>query len=249
MVKWLRRFAKLLRHVGDGSRRLPNSDWTAAEVGAHLQVIVGDAYVALLSGAKHPWPSFEEGPRVNAELLAKVPERALKPLADRIEADGVELAGRLRTHTRPLHFVVTELPASSVAAMVAGECMVHGWDVARAFDLPWPIPPQDAILVVRATEPLLPALVDPAKRDFRATFGVRLRGGPTFTLAFADGALTVSDGSPARADCRIVADPTAYMLSAYGRLGPVGPALRGSMVAYGRKPWLAMQIAKVMRTP
>lgn len=249
MVKWIRRFAKLIRHVGDGSRRPPNSGWTVAETAAHLRVITGE-YQGLLDGADHPWGcSFEHGARVNAELIAKVPERDLQTLARHIERDGLALAERLRTHTAPVHFVVTHLPAGSVATMVAGECMVHGWDVARAFDLPWPIPPDEAILLAAATEPLLPSLMDPARRDFRAVIGLKLRGGPALTLAFADGALTVSDGSPARADCRILADPTAYMLSAYGRLGPVGPALRGQMVAYGRKPWLALQIAKVMRTP
>ena len=91
--------------------------------------------------------------------------------------------------------------------------------------------------------------VDPSAAGFTATFGLHLRGGPDYTLVFTNGELATSDGRPPAADCRISADPVAYLLSAYGRIPPWKVAATAKMVAYGREPWLAFKLGTLLRSP
>ena len=50
-------------------------------------------------------------------------------------------------------------------------------------------------------------------------------------------------------DCWISADPTAFLLVGYGRIGLWGPIARGRLVAGGRKPWLALRYKRLLRNP
>ena len=65
-----------------------------------------------------------------------------------------------------------ERPTVTLSAMLGlglGEYRLHGRDVAKALDQPWPITPDDARLVLASALPLLPLLVDPSTTaDVRA---------------------------------------------------------------------------------
>jgi hypothetical protein len=39
------------------------------------------------------------------------------------------------------------------------------------------------------------------------------------------------------------------MLVGYGRISQWGPMGRGKLLAYGRKPWLALKLSKLLRNP
>ena len=100
-----------------------------------------------------------------------------------------------------------------------------------------------------AFAPAAPYFITDAGRRATATFGVRLRGQGTYTFVFADGGLRVGQGWDGPVDCKVGADPTTYVLAATGRLGRVAPALTGRMVAYGRKPWLALRLPDLIKVP
>jgi hypothetical protein len=55
------------------------------------------------------------------------------------------------------------------------------------------------------------------------------------------------DGQPA--DCYLSADPWAVLLVLYGRSGPLKPGLTGRIVAWGRRPWLALTLPTLFRKP
>jgi len=62
----------------------------------------------------------------------------------------------------------------------------------------------------------------------------------------------VHDGSIAvepAGDCRISADSAAFLLVAYGRIGQLGPILRGQLIAWGRRPWTALRLNSFIRNP
>ena len=244
------RFSAQLRGAGDGSTRIPHLEWTVGEMGAHLAHGFG-FYSELFAGGAHPWPDVASGGKVNAELIASVPERDPAVLATMLDGAAERLVRVMRAQgAAEVNFIGgIRIPGASLAAIAAGECLVHGWDVAKALGRPWEISTPDALVVARGAVPFMPMLVDPvAAAGFTGTFVVRLRNGPLVTLAFADGVLTVSEGN-AVADCRVYADPTAFLLSAYGRLGLWGPALRGQMIAYGLKPWLALKMQRLLVSP
>jgi hypothetical protein len=135
---------------------------------------------------------------------------------------------------------------------LAGEPLVHGYDIARATGRRWAIPPSEARAVIMGLLPLLPDYVEPAEAaGFRARFEVRLRGGcdARTVLAFEDGALTVEQPDGVRSDSYLSADPAAFLLVAYGRITPWGPALTGKILAWGRKPYLGFRLPGLLRNP
>ena len=139
------------------------------------------------------------------------------------------------------------MPIATATCMALGELLTHGYDVARALARPWPITPAEASLVIAGVAPILPRFVEErAARGVRASYEVRLRGGPHLVLRFHDAALTVHrtiDAGPV--DVHIAADPAAFLLVAYGRISQWGPILKGQMLAWGRKPWLAFMLKRL----
>ncbi|MHB8466806.1 MAG: hypothetical protein ACYDH6_11990 [Acidimicrobiales bacterium] len=61
-----------------------------------------------------------------------------------------------------------------------------------------------------------------------------------------DGVLTAVEGRPRHADCRMSVEPVAYLLAAYGRVPVWRPAIRGRLLAYGRRPWLGLKLASML---
>ncbi|MGH2736576.1 MAG: SCP2 sterol-binding domain-containing protein, partial [Actinomycetota bacterium] len=107
----------------------------------------------------------------------------------------------------------------------------------------------DALLVSAGLLPLLPYYVDPeSSAEVQSAYEVNLRG-LRFALLFDRGTLTVAPPGAARPDCRIAADPVAFMLVSYGRISPVKPALTGKLLAYGRKPWLGLRLTSLLKNP
>jgi hypothetical protein len=91
--------------------------------------------------------------------------------------------------------------------------------------------------------------LDEAKvRDLRATYGLHLRGGRSFTFTFEDGKLAVTDGIRGRVDCRVSADPRSLVLVLYRRSNQWAQIGRGGLFAYGRKPWLALRFADLFKS-
>jgi putative sterol carrier protein len=66
---------------------------------------------------------------------------------------------------------------------------------------------------------------------------------------FDGGTLRIEEPTDAPVDTHISADPPTLLLMGYGRIGPVKPALTGKLFAWGRKPWLGMKMATLIRNP
>jgi len=245
------RFAELLRRVPDPSVRVPNLTWTIAETGAHVLSTQRACLQALRTGVP-VWSDPSQGPAENERLLAATPEREPKEIADALDAETSALREAYAAHgDEPATWVAgTTLSVGAICGIEGGDALVHGWDVSHALGRSWSIDPADACLVASSLLEVLPHFVDPdAAAGFSATYGLHLRGGPEVTLEFRDGSLAVRDGRPPRADCRISADPVAYLLNGYGRVPAARVALSGKVVAYGRKPWLGFKLASLIRSP
>ena len=50
-------------------------------------------------------------------------------------------------------------------------------------------------------------------------------------------------------DCHISADPVAFLIVAYGRGSQWPPILRGKITAWGRKPWRAFGLMRLLVNP
>lgn len=252
------RTARMVRTVPDGAARVPGMDWTAAETAAHM---VGDLsfFTGFLTGQRDARDYLDEGhggptaaernAAVNTRQLREFPERDMPRLADAIIAAAREFTAVAAGHPDSDRALVTNgmtVTVPVMSALLLGEQLIHGLDIARAAGLPWTITAQDSLLALAGALAVVPEYVDQrAAAGRHVSYELRLRGGPGYRLSFDDGTLSVTAPGP-KADCVISADPVAFLLVGYGRTGQWGQIIRGKLIAGGRKPWLALGFAKLL---
>jgi hypothetical protein len=244
------RFVRLLRTDPEPSARAIGT-WTIGETAAHASS--SPTYFLAVARSELTEPHAIEGvARSNAEVLASDPERRPRVLADRSQRGEEELVSFARTLTgdpilRPFDGV--DVPLSTVLAVELGELLVHGEDIARAARLPWRIPRDEAALTLEGYLPILPFTVDErraAGRTMRCE--LRVRGGTRARLVLEDGVLRVELLSSDPVDGRISVDPAALLRLVFHRTGIIGPIVRGELLAWGRRPWRAMVLPRVLKT-
>jgi hypothetical protein len=239
-----RRFAALLRGAGAGATMVPGMRWTVGEIGAH---VVQSAVHAreVVEGARSSYEGVGFNAAVDERLLAAQPERDPARLADLVESSYDALAEALlgRPDDEVLG-VVNQLTPSSLRAILALDFMLHGTQIAMATGQAYDFPVE---AMRSAGAVVLPALVDArAAAGLTATFSLRLRGAAPLLYGWENGALWVDDGRPRRVDCHVLADPRAFLLQGIG-LAPMWKlALTGRMLSYGRRPWLALKLPRLL---
>lgn len=245
--------AAMLRSLPDTSVRIPNSEWSVGEAGAHL-VTAQELLTEGLQGASSPYGDGHAATfaSVNAQLLAEFPER-----------DGARIAALLVDRTRSFleasanypvqyrihsHFGAMDLPTWTSYMLV--HLLMHGCSIAKALGLPLPLQPIHADLSVPFLKVVMPrGFNKDAAPRLRACVEVRIRGGRRFAVILHDGSATVEDAPTRSADCYLSADPLAFFLVLFGIERQWGSIARGKLVAWGRKPWLALRLKTFFPNP
>jgi uncharacterized protein (TIGR03083 family) len=252
------RTAELVRSAPNAAAPVPGLDWTVGETAAHL---VGDLehyrgyvtgqrdaaeYLALTPGAQNALERTVVG---NARMLQEITERDLGRLADMMTlgADSFIAAAGQRS---PDELILTETGVSMTVPVMTtallGEQLIHGLDIARAVGRPWPISRDDALLVIAGVIAMIPEYLDQNKAaGLHITYELRFRGGPRYRMVIDDGTAVVGEPN-GTVDCWISADPVAFLLIGYGRIGQWGAVLRGKIVSGGRKPWLGLKFGGLL---
>ena len=253
-----RRTADLLRRIDNATAPVPGLSWTTAETAAHM---VGDLrdYAQALTRHANGYMTHavrQESPSrlsaaVNARHLEEVPERDLGHLADQIE-DAVSAyltaaasADDSTTISTPNGLAIDP---PTMTALLLGEQVVHGLDIARAAKIRWQVESRDALLIAPGVLSIAPQYLRPSAAAVRASFELRIKGASRYRLAVDRGNAVVTDAGE-KSDCVITADPVAFLLLGYGRISQWSPIMRGKLRAGGRKPWLAMKFATLLESP
>jgi uncharacterized damage-inducible protein DinB len=223
--------------------------WSVAETANHLS----HCYPAFADVFRGTFSAdIDDIDERNIEVVAQDPERDLDALAHRIEAGAgeyTEVAASFDEHELLAFFTGMKVPAAAVTAILLGEALVHGYDIARAESLPWAIEPAHALLTMQGLIPVMGHFVDAeAAAGLNAAFEIRLRGGPRTYWYFDDGRLTVEESQVRPVDCRLSAEPVTFMLMSYNRIGPTVPVLSGKVAVWGRRPWLATRLGGLFKT-
>src|SRR5919106_778620 len=205
-----RRIAEMLREARDPSVHAVG-EWSLNELAAHLAAM-GELQERYAAGEGSPVRSIDGLADFNDERLRSYVDEELGVLADILERGTKAAVEQLRADgpDRVLPWIAgIEITAASLASVIVGELLVHGYDIARAVGLPWRIERDDALLVFDGVVELMPHYVDSqAARGLTATLELRMRRGPSRHLVFRNGGLTVEDATLARrVDCHISADP------------------------------------------
>jgi uncharacterized protein (TIGR03083 family) len=248
------RFAALVADAPDPDLRVPHSpDWTVREATSHV-VTVAPRYAA----GPERRGTWVQDPQALSELnqaeIRALGSHSMAVLAERLRHDLAALGHQIEGYGASppsFRFHGGERVSADVAlGILLGELVVHGWDIAQALHRPWPIDPGHVALIFDGLAPILPGWVDRDQtRGFTAAFKIHLRGQATHVFAFQDGHLQVNPGHEPPIDAHISADPAALLLVLYRRQTQWRHIALGHLVAWGRKPWLALTLVGHFHKP
>lgn len=251
----IKQLVRLLSNVRNPNAPATNR-WTVTDVAAH---IAGNLEVctAMVRGVPSPAGSIDAIGALNDLVIATLGERDINRLGQHIEAHAaayIEAISSLDSDSLVPWHAHLRVPASTLAGLSLGEAIVHGLDIARATDQPWPVRAEWARTVIDAALPVLPHYLKPDRvADRHMRFKIRLRGSEPLTahLLIADGQLTVTERSVGgdKVDCYVSADPWTFVRVMYGRSGLAAPLASGKIVAWGRRPWLGLRLPGYFRAP
>lgn len=259
------RTADLVAGIPDVTCPTRGLDWTLGETAAHLAIgargwssaVRGEA--AWIEETLPATGGYRDRMSVmTARTLVTNPERDPATLGRSISA-GVEEFLAASANRWALDRIPTpwygdraSLPLGAFTCLLLGEQYIHGYDIARTLGRPWPIDRHLALLIVPAALTMMPLVVDPEKaRGFTGAYALHLRGGSDFTIAFRDGAATVTPRGVRRqrVDCHLSSDPAAFVLVGFGRMSLASAIARGKMLAYGTRPWLGFSLRAMFLDP
>jgi len=242
-------------------------DWSIGETAAHLCTVTAiDALVAAgIRAPSHLGPvvdrattvSLGEVADMNALTLECEPERDAHRLAARIDAhvDAIQAAAADVRWDASVHWLggLTATPAGVLGHLIA-EMLVHGFDIARAAGLRYPMSPDAArtffetFLVDVLESPEIAAFGAGRGASASLSWEVRLRGSVPVAFEVADGVIRARQAT-GRVDVRISAEPIAMLLLMFNRLSPARAALTGGVRLAGRRPWRVRRLMTLMTMP
>ncbi len=248
------RFVTLVTGAPDPTVRVPTaSAWTVRDVAAHL-VTVTVRYADGPQG-RGTWTSTPlDLPALNHDQIAALGIVGVGELAAKLHQELTALRAQIQGYGNNIpsfRFHGGEQVRADIAlGILLGELVVHGWDVARALRRPWSIDPGHAALIIQGLNPILPGWVRPERvRGLTAGFEIRLRGRDRHVWAFRDGRLQVNPRDRGRIDVHVSADPAAFLLVCYAREPQWKHIATGRILAWGRKPWLALTLPSRFHKP
>ena len=262
------RFSTLLHSVRDPAARAVGT-WSIADTAAHVREVATLNSTWATGGT--PPPEFREAYElastvsvdhvndVNALSLAAAPERDLHALAGLIQ-ERVELMLYLTAEadgSEPVCWLGgLKLPLAAVLAHTLSEVLVHGGDIARAERRSFPITAVQARLIFEGFLFQLLTAADASGFGGDRSDGMRpvacelrLRDCERVLLVADQGRIRIEAPGARPADVHITADPAVMWLLMFNRIGPVGPALRGHVRVWGRRPWRLRHLVRLLQTP
>jgi mycothiol maleylpyruvate isomerase-like protein len=237
------RCATLLRNAPDPHAIVPPTTWTVTEIGNHLLSLPRRYRAQIEEPVAFPVSLSAYNQLLNETINIDLPD----DLADTFVREIGEFMDFLgEDPARPVPFYGFTHTASGLAGITLGELLMHGLDLARSQGQHWPITRSQALAVFDGFVPTLGNFVDP-KVALKASglYHLHLRGGPDWTVRLAKETAEFERVRPTRADLHLSADPVAYLLVGFKRRSQWRALLGGQIVAWGRKPWLAMRFSRV----
>ena len=238
------RLADLVTAAPDLSRLAMGLEWNLQQVMAHM--ITGTGWAAeFVKGNAPGIPTFDPaviGPVVD-QMMADLPESDPAKLGRLLlDADDALLeALSTQPGDGPMMHAGVPFTMAQFACTMLGDQILHGYEMAAAVGRPWPIEPQDALLILEAHLPLFSAMLHPERTPgLTGAIGIELRGEREVTVRFTDGAYAVEERTAGDVEATISVDPVAFLLIESGRLSRYAAAALGLLEVGGNQPDLAL---------
>lgn len=200
---------------------IPGSEWTVGQAAAHL-ARDAELYAEYAQGIARPASTDRTDlagshHRQLAERMTQGTPQLGTDLQLGIDTFLTATEGRGAEDLLPWHRGA--LPCITMTGLLIGEQLLHGYDIAQALDVEWPIGEQPARLTVRAVMPVLPALIDSAAATHIDTaYELAIDGGPRVIVRFPAGTASTNPADATAIDCQLSGDPVAWLLGLYGRV-------------------------------
>ena len=258
VAKMAARVAALIRPVPDPTAPALGV-WDAAQLSAHMTHVF-ELDRDLIRGIPSPLADLDDlGEMTQSQVRDDAPYDP-EALANRLEGAAEAFlaeAATLEGSERRGWLGGVDATASILACHIVSESMLHGLDLARATGQRWPLARDHAALAFEGFIcPMYRSLGRPSfavdqrrAAGLRITYDLRVRGGARVFFVIADGGLVIEPPSDRAVDCRMWIDPRALMLLAWHRSGLAPPILKGQVVPWGRRPWLALRLPGLIKTP
>jgi hypothetical protein len=197
----------------------------------------------------------ERGAAANQAQLDAFPERDLTVLAGLIEKAAAAFNTALAAQPSRGPVVTANgvpMDPATLVSVLLGEQLIHGLDLARSAGRPWSIARGDALLVIPGMMAVAGDYLDrDAAHGLHVSYELRFGPGDRYRFVVDGPSATASpaEGTHGRPDCVITADPVAFVLVGYGRVGQRSQILRGKLRAGGRRPWLAPRFSSLLTHP
>jgi uncharacterized protein (TIGR03083 family) len=248
---------------------MATAEWTVMDTAAHVTGIAW-LYTAMVVSDDTPLPipgmrepilattvdNIHGG--ANAQLLRRYPEREPDVIAARLRSSVDDIL-HLTADADPARTVTwlggSSVPLAGLLAHLINEMLVHGGDIARGIGAPWQIPQEHAALffelfLIEIMRNGLGILLDDDRPARPGRIAVELRSAYTRPVTIVVDAGQVSIEEPSRDnDVRVYFKPAALILMLFHYTPRSRAALAGSLIVWGRRPWLLVPFLRKIRLP
>lgn len=251
------RLSRLVRSV-QHPERPAIGDWTVGDAAVHVSHIFSVLTATAKGGGSVTDDIWDLGTMTKV-MVAGESDRDLQTVAKRIDEGAAEFLTSIDRldPAAPRQWIIgaIEVETRMLLGHVLNEILIHGRDIAKPEKLPWKIERRDAAMVVNGF--LLPslsslgsAMMTDAAQDETAVLDIRVRGGNDAVFRFDKGSFSIDPGpASGKVDCHMSVDPEAFLLVAWNRVSQWSEIPKGKLVAWGRKPWVALKLRGMLRNP
>lgn len=235
------RITEILRLQVDVNRHV-SPEWSVRDAASHLAAVT-NLYAEIAAGT--PSPLLECTPRAasafNAAVIADIAENEPSGLATMLSTSVERFVEgtRDRSDDDPVSWHAgIPLQIAQLSAILAAEYVLHGYDIAAAYNVPWPVDPAQAGLGLFGRGSVFDRIADPETSSGHTGSYLLDLGDIRLTVRFEDGNLTV-DPAAGPADCEILSDPVSMLMLTAGRVSQAQLVALGRLRFDGNQPELA----------
>lgn len=236
----------------DASMPIKDSEWTIGDAVAHL-VISQRLFKKIINGTKSPYGDgdLSEFAKVNERLLGEFKDRNPLSLAKLVVQETDALLKEAQKHS--VNFIVNthfgDLTIDDCIRYSLCHLLIHGCDIALALNKDLPLERDHVVYIVPFLKKMMARVRGDKSAKTKISYGINIRGVDVFAIIYEGGNIKISNDIPGNVDCYISVHPIDFFLVSFGKSTILRSLLKGRIMVWGKKPWLALKLKTIFPNP